>query len=95
MIFFVWVVHHESPDARGIDVGMIYDSTVLKLISSGKIRYTLPGMDKPTSRDIVWGKFLSKKDTLFVKADTLFLFHDTLDQIDHVTGYHHGKIFSS
>jgi lipopolysaccharide export system protein LptA len=39
--------------------------------------------------------YKQKKDTLFVKADTLFLFHDTLDQIDHVTGYHHGKIFSN
>jgi lipopolysaccharide export system protein LptA len=36
-----------------------------------------------------------KKDTLYVKADTLFLFHDTLDEIDHVRGYHSGKIFSA
>lgn len=60
------VVHYDSPDERGIDVGMIYDSTKLKLISSGAIRFTLPGKEKPTSRDIVWGKFLTKKDTLFV-----------------------------
>lgn len=39
--------------------------------------------------------YKQKKDTLFVKADTLFLFHDSLDQIDHVTGYHNGKIFSN
>jgi predicted extracellular nuclease len=63
------VVHHQSPDARGIDVGMIYDSTALKLLSSGKIRYILPGKDKPTTRDIVWGKFLAKKDTLFVMVN--------------------------
>ena len=60
------VVHYESPDERGIDVGMIYDSTKLKCISSGNIRFTLPGKDKPSSRDIVWAKFLHKKDTLFV-----------------------------
>jgi predicted extracellular nuclease len=60
------VVHHESPDERGIDVGMIYDSTKLKLLKSGNIRFTLPEKEKPSSRDIVWGKFLSKKDTLFV-----------------------------
>lgn len=36
-----------------------------------------------------------KTDTLYVKADTLFLFHDSLDEIDHVKGYHSGKIFST
>jgi predicted extracellular nuclease len=60
------VVHYESPDERGIDVGMIYDSTKLKLVKSGNIRFTLLGKEKPSSRDIVWGKFLHKKDTLFV-----------------------------
>ncbi len=60
------VVHYDSPDERGIDVGMIYDSTKLKLLKSGNIRFTLPGKERPSSRDIVWGKFLSKKDTLFV-----------------------------
>lgn len=59
------VIHSESPDERGIDVGMIYDSTKLKVLKSGAIRFTLPGKEKPTSRDIVWAKFLYKKDTLF------------------------------
>ncbi|MFN5416376.1 MAG: endonuclease [Flavobacteriia bacterium] len=59
------VVHYESPDERGIDVGMIYDSTKLKVLKSGNIRFTLPGKEKPSSRDIVWAKFLYKKDTLF------------------------------
>lgn len=58
-------VHYESPDARGIDVGFIYNKSKLSVLSSGKIRFTLPGDSEPKSRDIVWGKFLSKKDTLF------------------------------
>ena len=58
-------VHYESPDARGIDVGFIYNKSKLSVLSSGKIRFTLPGDAEPKSRDIVWGKFLSKKDTLF------------------------------
>jgi predicted extracellular nuclease len=58
------VVHAESMDARGIDVGIIYDSTKLKLITQGIIRFTLPGKEIPTSRDILWAKFLSKKDTI-------------------------------
>lgn len=63
------VVHGESPDERGIDVGMIYDSLKLKRIASGSIRFTLPGREKPSSRDIVWAKFLYKKDTLFAMVN--------------------------
>lgn len=58
------VVHHESKDARGIDAAMIYDSTTLTLVSSGYLRFVLPGQTDPSSRDIVWGKFACKKDTL-------------------------------
>lgn len=58
------IVHHESPDARGIDVALIYDSSTLKLIESGFLRFTLPGKEAPSSRDIVWGKFAYKKDTI-------------------------------
>lgn len=60
------VVHFESPDARGIDVGLIYDSTKLKLLTSGRIRFSLPGNEEPSSRDILWAKFLNKKDTLHI-----------------------------
>jgi len=62
-------VHHESPDARGIDVGFIYNKQLLTAVSSGKIRFTLPGDTEPKSRDIVWGKFVSKKDTLFAMVN--------------------------
>ena len=58
------IVHHESPDARGIDVALIYDSSTLKLIKSGYLRFTLPGQTSPSTRDIVWGKFAAKKDTI-------------------------------
>ncbi len=57
------VVHYESLDERGIDVALIYDSTSMKLIQSGIIRYNMPEGDRP-SRDIVWGKFLFGKDTI-------------------------------
>jgi predicted extracellular nuclease len=58
------LVHFESPDARGIDVAMTYDSTTLTLLKSGFIRYTLPGQSVPSTRDIVWGKFALGKDTI-------------------------------
>ncbi len=60
------IVHHESPDARGIDVAIMYDSSCVKLVSSGKIRFVLPNQTEPTTRDIIWGKFNRKKDTIFV-----------------------------
>jgi len=60
------VVHYDSKDARGIDVALIYDSVKLKLLQSGIIRYVLPGDTTPTSRDIVWSKYKSKKETFFV-----------------------------
>ena len=48
-------MHYDSEDARGIDVGMIYNSKKLKLLEDGFIRYA-PGQTKATSRDIVWAK---------------------------------------
>jgi predicted extracellular nuclease len=60
------IVHEESPDARGIDVAIMYDSSAVKLVSSGKIRFVLPNQTEPTTRDILWGKFIRKKDTIFV-----------------------------
>jgi predicted extracellular nuclease len=62
-------VHFESPDLRGIDVGFIYNSTYLKLIKSGNIRFTLPGDAEPRSRDIVWAKYAFKKDTIFAMVN--------------------------
>ncbi|MFM7662134.1 MAG: endonuclease/exonuclease/phosphatase family protein [Bacteroidota bacterium] len=62
-------VHYDSPDARGIDVGFIYNKSKLSVISSGKIRFTLSGDTEPKSRDIVWGKFVAKKDTIFAMVN--------------------------
>jgi predicted extracellular nuclease len=62
-------VHYDSPDLRGIDVGFLYNSTLLKLIRSGNIRFTLPGDTEPRSRDIVWAKFTFKKDTIYAMVN--------------------------
>jgi predicted extracellular nuclease len=63
------IVHYESPDARGIDVGFIFNSKKIKVLDSGSIRFTLPGDSIPKSRDIVWAKFLIKKDTVFAMVN--------------------------
>jgi predicted extracellular nuclease len=62
-------VHFESPDARGIDVGFIYNASKMKVLKSGNIRFILPGDTEPKSRDIVWAKFLIKKDTVFAMVN--------------------------
>jgi predicted extracellular nuclease len=63
------IVHYESPDARGIDVALIYDSSTLKLEKSGNLRFTIPGREAPSSRDIVWGKFSLNMDTIIAMVN--------------------------
>ena len=60
------IVHYESPDARGIDVAMIYDSSKLKLLASNYIRFILPDETKATTRDILWAQFSYKKHPFYV-----------------------------
>lgn len=60
------IVHSESPDARGIDVGLLYRQDLLKLKSSGYLRFVLPGDTIATSRDILWAQFKYKKEIIYV-----------------------------
>lgn len=63
------LVHYESADARGVDVALIYDSSTMKLVESGYIRFSLPGAEARATRDIVWGKFSYKKETIVVMVN--------------------------
>jgi predicted extracellular nuclease len=59
------IVHHESPDERGIDVALLYNKSELRFISSEAITVTLSDTDR--TRDILYVMLLSKKsDTLHV-----------------------------
>ena len=62
-------VHYDSKDARGIDVGMIYNSKKLKVADQGFIRYILPGQSQASSRDIVWAKFTYKKESFYAMTN--------------------------
>jgi len=62
-------LHTESPDARGIDVAMIYDSSKLKLLAYSQLRFILPGETKATTRDILWAQFKSKKQVFYVMVN--------------------------
>jgi endonuclease/exonuclease/phosphatase family metal-dependent hydrolase len=59
------LVHFESPDNRGIDVAMLYQTTRVKILDSQPIPVKIEG-DRPT-RDILFAKvLLDNADTLFV-----------------------------
>lgn len=62
-------VHHESPDLRGVDVGLIYNPKVLKLQKDGYIRFNIENPSTPYTRDILWAKFTHKKDTVFTMVN--------------------------
>ncbi|MCF6342341.1 MAG: endonuclease [Bacteroidales bacterium] len=60
------VVHFESGDRRGIDVGLIYQPDQFKLLSSMKIPVKNPDEPAFTTRDILYVKGLINDDTLHV-----------------------------
>jgi len=66
------IVHYESPDARGIDVALIYQKNYFHVLDSKKIRMDFPkevsGEENYTSRDILYVK------GIFAGVDTLHLF---------------------
>lgn len=62
------IVHYESADGRGIDVGMIYNPSILTLKNSGFLRFKIND-ETSNTRDIVWAKFVHKKDTLFAMVN--------------------------
>ena len=51
------IVHYDSPDARGVDVGFYYRPDVFKLEGSAAIPFKMPGMPNFKTRDFVtmWG----------------------------------------
>ena len=54
------IVHYDSPDRRGVDVGMIYKKKYFTVTNSASYRLRIPDMDNFLSRDqlVVSGKLL-------------------------------------
>ena len=60
------IIHYESPDARGVDVGLLYLPNKFKPVSSRPIRVQLPNKQS-TTRDILYASgTLTNGDTLHV-----------------------------
>jgi predicted extracellular nuclease len=61
------VIHYESPDRRGIDVGIIYRKDIVTAIESMPIGIRFPFDSAARTRDILYVKFLTQRsDTLHV-----------------------------
>ncbi len=60
-------LHHESPDPRGIDVGLLYQPQRFKPIHNEAIRIHFPGEPDKTTRDILYASgIIPTGDTLHV-----------------------------
>lgn len=60
-------VHYESPDARGVDVALLYQPDVFQLIESQPVSVTFPDERGSTTRDILFAAGrVPSGDTLYV-----------------------------
>jgi exonuclease III len=61
------IVHFDSPDQRGIDVGLIFRKDIIQLLQSKPIRITFSGESLKKTRDILFFKAcINSIDTLYV-----------------------------
>ena len=60
------IVHYDSPDRRGIDVGLFYNPKYFKLINSRSYRLHVPGMPNFRTRDQLLVSGLLLGDTVYV-----------------------------
>lgn len=60
------IIHQDSPDLRGIDVGLIYRSDKMKCLSYHFFRINFPGHPYKKTRDILYFKALIHGDTLHI-----------------------------
>lgn len=61
------IIHYESLDERGIDVGLLYIPSKFKPITSYPIRFSFPEPDSRPTRDILYAKgIIANGDTLHI-----------------------------
>lgn len=58
------IIHYESPDFRGIDVGIAYNPRSIQFFSSSQIRVPIDTLDVRTTRDILLASGRWGDDTL-------------------------------
>lgn len=60
------IVHFESRDRRGIDVGLLYHKEKMTLLHAQKVEVNFPWDSTYYTRDILWATFQLPSDTLHV-----------------------------
>lgn len=60
------IIHEQSPDFRGIDVALAYNSELIIELYHERIRYSFSFEPETKTRDILYAKLLSCGDTLHV-----------------------------
>lgn len=58
------IVHQDSPDARGIDVALLYRQKKMEVLESAFLRIPFPEDTTIRTRDILYAKILFREDTL-------------------------------
>lgn len=56
-------VHYESPDARGVDVALLYKPELFKPLHHKPVRINFPGQPDAKTRDILYVKGLANEET--------------------------------
>lgn len=70
MPFNFGIIHHESPDERGIDNAMLYDARQFKPLTTSYLPINFPFAPDDFTRDIIYVKGICPKS----KGDTLHVF---------------------
>ncbi len=62
------IIHHESPDFRGIDVALLYNPKKIEVLSENFYKVLIEGDNRFKTREILYAKLIFKKtkDTLHV-----------------------------
>lgn len=103
------IVHEESPDARGIDVAILFDPSEVRSIGHKIKRIVFPWSSRKKTRDILLSSFLLRnKDTLTVvmnhwpsriggqektEKDRIFVAGELKKLLNDYKNTHHGNYF--
>ncbi len=60
------IIHQDSPDERGIDVALLYKKDLFKVEKSTFYKVTLPSVEDPNTRDILYVKGKSNGEDLHI-----------------------------
>lgn len=60
------IIHFNSPDKRGIDVALLVNSQLIKVVDKKALGISFVGDSNKTTRDILYAKLLIHTDTLHV-----------------------------